>query len=396
MTHLHFDCFSGICGDMVLGAMVDIGIPLDWLQEKLSGLLPPGEFSLKRERVSRHGIQATDVTVVVRDGSPARNYADIRNMIQSGRLPESVKQCSLDIFAKIAEAESKIHGCEIDTVHFHEIGAVDSIVDVVGTALCLERLGISSVSSSEIPLGSGFVECSHGLLPVPAPATAEILAGIPVRGSDVPMELTTPTGAAIVAVLATRFGTLPAMSVRKTGYGAGKRKLASQPNLLRVFWGEEAVLGDSIPDGEDTVCLIETSIDDMNPEIYGHLMERLFEDGALDVGWIPIHMKKNRPGTLVQVLCREERRSLLTDRLLTETTTAGVRYMNMRRKILTREFVEVDTVFGKVAAKKMMYENGGCRIVPEYEECRKIARMRNIPLQTVYDTLNQEFAQAFS
>jgi len=242
-------------------------------------------------------------------------------------------------------------------------------------------------------LGSGFVDCSHGRLPVPAPATAEILKGIPIRGSEIQMELVTPTGAAIVASLANQFGPLPAMSIQKTGYGAGKRKLESQPNLLRVIAGTLVADANSGHEVEDEVCLIETNIDDMNPEIYDYLMQKLFEDGALDVCWIPIHMKKNRPGTLVQVLCHADKRTRMAERLLAETTTAGIRYHKMRRQTLAREFVDIDTTYGTITAKKIIQKDGSFRLVPEYESCKEIALTRNIPLRTIYDVLSREFAE---
>jgi hypothetical protein len=286
------------------------------------------------------------------------------------------------MFEKLAAAESKIHGCPKHHVHFHEVGGVDAIVDIVGTALCVDYLKVETVFVSKVPLGTGFVHCAHGVLPVPAPATAEILKDIPVYGTDIPCELVTPTGAAIITTLASSFGPMPGMRISQTGWGAGSRDLDRIPNLLRIFLGEPAGLS-------DTVSVIETTIDDMNPEVFGFLMERLFEDGALDVCLIPVFMKKNRPGTLLQVLCGHHVKEALISRILTETTTLGVRCFEAQRRILKRESVRLETEFGEVTAKKIHSPDGRTRIVPEYDVCRRIARDRNIPIRTVYDKIGQ-------
>jgi uncharacterized protein (TIGR00299 family) protein len=376
----HFDCFSGISGDMTLGAFVDLGVPVDWLEETLKTNLLT-DFDLVVTATSKMGIAAKKIDVIAKDQT-ARNYAVIREMIDSSSLQRPVKALSLKMFEKLAKAESKIHGCPMDHVHFHEVGGVDAIVDIVGTALCVDFLGLKKVSASKIPTGNGFVNCSHGKLPVPAPATIEILKNIPVVGTDVPFELVTPTGAVIVSTLAESFGKMPDMLVSKIGYGSGTRDLDSRPNLLRIFIGKSAFVS-------DTVVMIETAIDDMNPEIYGFLMERLFEDGALDVNLVPVFMKKNRPGTLLQVLCHHKEKESIINRILTETTTLGVRFYDVERRLLDREAVTLETEYGPVSAKKVISPDGCIRIVPEYAVCRMIAAKNNIPIRTVYKKISQ-------
>jgi uncharacterized protein (TIGR00299 family) protein len=298
----------------------------------------------------------------------------------------------LTIFERLARAEAGIHGCAPDEVHFHEVGGVDAIVDIVGTALCLEKLRVDRVISSRIPLGSGFVDCQHGTLPVPAPATIEILKDVAVYGTEVACELVTPTGAAIITSLAQSFGPLPTMRVEKTGYGAGRRELADRPNLLRIITGSSETLDNGL--STDEIIILETCIDDMNPELFSYIMERLFSDGALDVYWIPLHMKKNRPGTMVQVLCEEAGKDRLIQRLLSETTSLGVRYYKATRKILAREQLTIQTSFGEIQVKRVKDPDGTERLVPEYEVCREIALKRNLPLRVVYDTIAKEAAES--
>ena len=308
----YFDCFSGISGDMTLGAFFDLGVPVEWLNDRLE-TIPLTGFEMLVETVSRNGIQSKSVEVRVKDDTTSRHYEDIKSIIEKSPFSFEVKQRSFDIFEKIADAEALIHGCPREKVHFHEVGGIDALVDIVGTALCADYLEIDSVIASPIPLGRGFVTCQHGILPVPAPATLGILKGVPVYGTKIPHELVTPTGAAIIATLAESFEEMPDMIIEKIGYGAGKREMESQPNLLRIILGTE-ITNSKKRVGEyrsDNIVKIETCIDDMNPEMFGFLMERLFEKGALDVYWIPIFMKKNRPGTMVQVLCSENCREVL-------------------------------------------------------------------------------------
>ncbi|RJP87089.1 MAG: nickel pincer cofactor biosynthesis protein LarC [Desulfobacteraceae bacterium] len=376
----HFDCFSGISGNMTLGALLDLGVPGDWLEATLKAHLL-NDFDLMITATSRMGIAAQYVEVAAKS-QIERDYAAICRMIESCSLSPKVKSLSLAIFEKLAAAESKIHGCPKDHVHFHELGGVDAIVDIVGTCLCVEYLGLEKITASKIPLGSGFVDCAHGRLPVPAPATLAILKDVPVYGTNIPFELVTPTGAAIIATLAEGFGPMPDMVVSKIGYGSGTRHLETIPNLLRVIAGAS-------PQASDTVTIIETSIDDMNPEIYGYLMERLFAGDALDVNLIPVFMKKNRPGTLLQVLCHQQAREALIRIILTETTTLGVRYYTVERRLLAREAVTLETGYGPVKAKKVKTPDGAFRVVPEYEACREIAQKNNIPIRVVYEKIVQ-------
>jgi uncharacterized protein (TIGR00299 family) protein len=376
----HFDCFSGISGDMTLGAFVDLGVPVEWLEETLKKNLL-SDFDLVVTATSKMGIAAKKIDVIAGDHK-TRDYAAIREMICSSTLKAGVKELSLTMFEKLAKAESKIHECHKDHVHFHEVGGVDAIVDIVGSSLCVDYLSLKKISASKIPMGNGFVNCSHGKLPVPAPATIEILKNIPVYGTDVPFEMVTPTGAVIVSTLAKSFGKMPDMLVSKIGYGSGTRDLDSRPNLLRIFIGKPAL-------ASDTVTMIETSIDDMNPEIYGFLMDCLFADGALDVYLVPVFMKKNRPGTLLQVLCHHNEKEALIHRILMETTTLGVRFYDVERRLLDREAVTLETDYGPVSAKKVIAPDGRFRIVPEYEVCRTIAEKNNIPIRTVYDKISQ-------
>jgi uncharacterized protein (TIGR00299 family) protein len=386
----YFDCFSGISGDMTLGALIDLGAPVDWLQNELSRL-PLDGFKLKATPVMRNGIRATFASVEIENAGHSRDYKKIKSLLEDCPLSDAVKFRSLGTFELLARAEAGIHGCALHEVHFHEVGGVDAIVDIVGSALCLEKLGIHKVISSRIPLGSGFVECQHGKLPVPAPATIEILKDAPVYGTKVAGELVTPTGAAIITSLAESFGPLPPMHVQKIGYGAGQREFPDRPNLLRIITGTPADSSERLQ--TDQVIILETCIDDMNPEFFGFIMERLYTDGALDVYWIPVYMKKNRPGTLIQVLCEEDGKDRLIQRLLSETTSLGVRYYRAARKLLAREQLTIQTSFGEIQVKRIKDPDGGLRLVPEYDVCREIALKRNLPLRVVYETIAKEVAE---
>jgi uncharacterized protein (TIGR00299 family) protein len=390
MTIAYFDCFSGISGDMTLGALLHLGVPLAWLREQLH-LLPLSGFDIEAHSVMINGIQAQRVQVSAAPQQPHRHLAHIVETIRQSPLSAKVQSAALEVFDRIAAAEADIHGCEKDAVHFHEVGAVDAIVDIVGTCLALEYLGIDRIWVSPLPLGSGLVTCQHGVLPVPAPATLAILKDIPVYGGNQSFELVTPTGAALVAVLAENFGALPCMQVQKVGYGAGSHTLKGQPNLLRVVVGQPAedVSGAGLfpAKAAETIWVVETAIDDMNPELYGYLMERLFEDGALDVLWVPVHMKKNRPATLVQVICVLERRNEIIQRILNETTSLGIRYHQVHRTALERSSVTIDTPFGPLAAKKVVGPDGRVRVVPEFEACKQAARTHGRPLREVYEAV---------
>ena len=385
MSFAYFDCFTGISGDMILGALIDLGVPGEFIVENVRSM-PLDAFQLEISTASRMAIHGQHVKVVVEDrNKQSRDYGDIKSLIQNGPMSDKVKGLSLKVFERLAGVEASIHNCSKESVHFHEVGGVDAIVDIVGAALGLEWLGIDKVFASEIPVGRGFVDCQHGTLPVPAPATLALLDGVPVYGTGVPHELVTPTGAAIITCLAEHFGPMPKMLIGKTGYGVGTRDLEERPNLLRVILGEL----DSEHD-KDSVMVVETNIDDMNPEIFGFVMERLFEDGALDVTWIPVFMKKSRPGTMVQVICKETDRDVLVRRILSETTATGVRYYPAERTKLPRKVKEVTTSYGKVRVKEVSGPAGRVSMTPEYEDCKKIALEKNVPLKVVYETILKE------
>jgi uncharacterized protein (TIGR00299 family) protein len=389
----YFDCFCGISGDMTLGAFIDIGVPLNWLKDSIEKL-PLKGFDLSVESMSRSGIKAQSVHVISKDNIKSRHYSEIKALVQNSPLSQNVREKSLEIFERLAIAESEIHGQPKEKVHFHELGGIDAIVDIVGTALCLEYLGIEKIVSSRIPLGNGFVSCQHGTLPVPAPATLSILKGIPVYGTEIPHELVTPTGAAIIASIADSFEEIPDIIVEKTGYGAGKRDLKTIPNLLRIIIGTKETLTSDFQ--KDRVSVVETCIDDMNPEFFGFLMDRLFEEGAIDVYLIPVYMKKNRPGTMIQVLCMKNRKKSIINRILSETTSLGVRYYDVQRFKLARENITIKTSYGDVQIKRIKDPNGSVRLVPEYEVCKKIAIERGIPLKIVYDTISKEAVEIVS
>jgi len=388
MLTAYFDCFSGISGDMTLGALVDLGVPIEWLGENLRKL-PLSGFELSAASVNNCGIQAVDVRVDVKDTKTYRNYAVIKDLIESSDLNEHVKKLSGAMFRRIGKAEAKVHGCALEMVHFHEVGGIDAIVDIVGTALGIDYLGIKRVVSAHVPVGGGTVTCSHGELPVPAPATCEILENVPVYGGG-EEELTTPTGAGIIKTLAAEFGPLPEMRVQKTGYGAGKRQTGGRPNLLRILLGDSG--GPDELFAHDQIVVVETSIDDMNPEVCGYVMEKLFDDGALDVVLMPVFMKKNRPGTILQVLCMNNKKGQIISRILSETSSIGLRYYPVERCLLQRETVTVDTPWGKMAAKKVRRPGGKTELIPEYEACCRVADENSIPIREVYDTLTNIMA----
>jgi uncharacterized protein (TIGR00299 family) protein len=396
---LYLDLFSGISGDMTLGALIDLGVPLEWLEQKLKPVL--SGFSLQSEIVFKHHLRAVNLVVAVEDNTAARTYLDIRDLIGRADLSEPVKKNSLAAFERIARAESTIHGKEIETVHFHEIGGIDSLVDIIGSFLGVDYLGIKTIVSSKVPLGSGFVDCAHGRIPVPVPATLAILTGIEVTGSDATTEIVTPTGAAIVATLADSFGPMPEMQISRIGYGAGKRETnSSLPNLLRM------VLGEAVPPAvkdigsdvlfkngsclqQEKVFVVKTNVDDMNPEILGFVMERLFENKALDVSFTPIQMKKNRPGTQIEVICHGKDLETLSRLILTQTTAIGLRYHECERVVLERAVVTRETLWGKVLVKRIK-DPDRVRYVPEYEVCKKIALEQDLPLRDVYSRIMAE------
>ncbi len=383
----YFDCFSGISGDMTLGALTDLGVSVEWLKQTISQM-PLAGFDIIKKSVSRNGIHAKLIEVIVDEDQPRRDYLEIRTLIEKSPFSNQVKQMSLDILERIAKAESQVHDCPKDRVHFHEVGGVDAIVDIVGTALCIEYLKIDQVVASKIPNGCGFTKSMHGTIPIPAPATLSILKGIPTYGTGIPVELVTPTGAAIIAALARSFGPMPEMIPEQIGYGAGQRILKSQPNLLRVVLGTAREhSGQHTNLIEEDIVVIETNIDDMNAEWFGFLMERLQTAGVLDICWIPVYMKKNRPGTMVQILCHKSRKDTVIKILLTETTSLGVRTYEAHRYMLDRKAIQIDTIYGKMMAKEVKGIDGSLRIVPEYEDCKRVANEQNIAIRDVYDAV---------
>jgi len=380
MKIAYFDCSSGISGDMILGALVDAGAPFDALKESLSQLSIDG-YSITATPVLKKGVKATKVDVVVEGPDlPGRPLKDLREIISDSALDSEIKSKSISIFQRLAEAESVVHNCPIEDVHFHEVGHIDTIVDIVGSVYAFHLLGIDRVVSSPIDTGSGSVKMSHGLFPIPAPVTAELLKGVPLYSSGIERELTTPTGAAIITAFASSFQPLPGMTLSKIGYGAGGWELSEKPNVLRVFIGEDTALYNT-----DEVCVIETNIDDMNPQVYEYLMDRLFEAGALDVYITPVVMKKSRPAQMLSVVADAGRLNDIRELIFRETTTIGVRVKKMSRFVLTRDIKEVHLPYGTVRVKISGSSNGVCNIVPEYEDCKALAMKTGIPLMDVME-----------
>jgi len=380
MKIAYFDCFSGISGDMILGALVDAGLDIDYLKKEFEKLNISG-YDITTRKVEKNHICGTKVDITVKEKQRHRNLENINKIIDESTLDVEVKRLSKRIFLKLAEAESKVHGVDIDKIHFHEVGAIDSILDVVGTLIGLEKLNVKKIYSSHLPVGRGFVKCAHGVIPLPAPATAELIKGVPVYSRNVDGELVTPTGAAIITTLAEDFGKMPLMKIEKIGYGAGKSDF-EQPNLLRVFIGE---LLDESNCATDVTNVIETNIDDMNPECYGYLAQKLFKFGALDVFFTNIWMKKNRPAVKLSVICHPEKTERLTNIIFDETTTLGVRIYKTNRRKLHVEKKRIKTKYGKVTVKIGKLNDKIKTVSPEYEDCKKIAEKNDIPLKEVYD-----------
>jgi uncharacterized protein (TIGR00299 family) protein len=385
MKILYIDCYAGISGDMTVAALLDLGVPLEYLSTELDKLeLPSGSYELSTSRTERQQMPALKFDVAVHDHHTHRHYSGIDALISGSGLSDPVKEQAQRIFRRLAEAEALVHGVAIEDVHFHEVGAVDSIVDIVGTAICLDYLGVEAIYAAPLPLGGGFVETAHGRLPVPAPATAELLRGLAVHGECGSGERVTPTGAAIVAALAIGFGKQPAMLLDKTGCGAGGKKFTDCPNILRAFLGKSVEQADH----NDEVIVVEANIDDSTPELLGYAMERLFVEGALDVFFTPIQMKKNRPGVMLSFLCRPEQLDLLAQLLLSETSAIGLRYYRADRIILQRRIVEQQTEFGTVRFKQV-FDNSDkfLRASPEYGDCRRIALEKGIPCREIMERL---------
>ena len=370
---------------MTLGALVDAGLEVEDLRRELAKLGLDG-YTLQSKKIKKKGIAGTKIDFLVDEvDHPHRNLGVIEEIIDNSSLSHRVKDLSKKVFGLLAAAEAKVHGVGIAEVHFHEVGALDSILDIVGSLAGLDLLGVERVFSSPVPLGRGTVMTAHGLLPVPAPATAELLKGIPSRSLDVEGEVTTPTGAAILSALSSSFGVMPDLKVEGVGYGGGSKDFPNLPNLLRVFIGEfSEVEGPGLDEYErDTVKLIEANIDDLSPEVYDYLIDSLFEHGALDVYLTPISMKKSRPATKLSVLTTPELLGELAQIIFRETTTIGLRLKEMERIKLPRQMEEIETGFGRVRVKVSTTKNVST-VKPEYEDCKKIAQARGIPLRHVY------------
>ena len=433
MKTLYLDIFSGISGDMFIGALLDLGVDFQMLQTELSKLgldgyhlhyarghkstiagikfdvhlghhhqRPPAEKEIVHaqahthhghEHEHSHHDEADHSHTQEGEHQYGRNFSEIRNLIFTSRLSDWVKQKSVAVFSRIAAAEGKIHGVPVEQVHFHEVGAVDSIVDIVGGAIGLELLGRPRVLSGPVVEGSGFINCAHGRFPVPAPATLAILAarGAVVSQCDEPHELITPTGAALLAEFAESFGPMREFVVEKIGYGLGTRDNKTRPNVLRAVLGE-ASFGGSLHDWQtDTITMLEANVDDLNPEILGYFVERALSAGALDVFHTPIQMKKNRPGVLLTVLCAETEADKFTELLLRETSTFGVRRHSAERRKLVREFARVKTAHGEVTVKLGKLDGKIIQAAPEFESCKKVAEQANLPLKQVYDEAKRAF-----
>jgi len=382
MKHAYFDCFSGISGDMTLGALLDAGVPVEELRSELQGLSLPG-WDLTAEKVWKNGMAATFAKVRVQDTQTHRSLSTILSIIEKSTLAPTVKAPAAAIFTKLGQAEAAVHDVPLEKIHFHEVGALDAIVDIVGACIGFSALGLESFACSALNVGGGTARMAHGILPVPAPATARLLLGKPTYSSGVQKELVTPTGAAIVATLCTSFGPQPPMTVNAIGYGAGTTDLEGQPNVLRLMVGEAAEKCAAAE--SETIRVLEANLDDMNPQIYGYFLEKALAAGALDVFATPVQMKKNRPGMLVTVLSKPEDEAKFHEMLFAETTTLGVRTYTAERRVLARQWETVRTTFGEVRIKVARLNGHIRQASPEFEDCRKLAEAKNVPLQRVMD-----------
>ena len=386
MKILSYDCFSGISGDMNLGAMIDLGVDSNYLISELEKLKLEG-WMLDVVKDQRHGITGTKVTVIqTRHEQAHRHLSDIVRIIDESTLDKKTKDLSKNIFRKIADAEAAVHGTTVDKVHFHEVGAVDSIIDVTGAAICFNALNLEGVHVPYIELGSGFVMCDHGKLPVPAPATAEIIKGLPVKKGGVDFEATTPTGAAILSALVTITDPDIKIRIEKTAYGVGQKDNTDIPNLLRVFIGETFFEENR---GHKALHM-ECNIDDMNPEFFDYISDKLFSKGISDVYLSNIIMKKGRPGVVLNVICEPEKSDVARSIIFTESTTIGIRTFEFRKDTLSRKFETLHTVYGDVTIKRSFFKDKEVSRKPEYDDCRKIADEKAIPVKEVYNTIMAE------
>ena len=393
MKTLYFDCFAGASGDMILGALIAAGVEPEAFKQQLA-LLDVKGYAIDFESVDRSGISATYARVQTAPEHAHRHLSDILKIIYDSRLSEAVKDRAAKIFSRLAEAEARVHNEPIEHVHFHEVGALDAIIDVVGAAICFELLGIERFSSSALHVGSGTVNMEHGRYPVPPPAVAELLKGAPFYSTDIAGELVTPTGAAIITTVCTEYGPVPQMKLQQTGYGAGTRQYEKFPNALRVLIGEDQVSASDVEaPADERLWMIETNMDDISPQILGHVMERAFELGALDCYFTSVQMKKNRPGILLSILCRAEERPVLSELLFAETTTLGIRAYDVERRALERRIVAVETQYGPIDVKVAQLNGHIVKAMPEYEQCRQAARDANVPLRVVEEAARAVFAK---
>jgi uncharacterized protein (TIGR00299 family) protein len=385
----YFDCFSGISGDMVLGALLDAGADLRAIEAELRKLGLQG-WAISAEKVKRGAIFAMHVKVASSEGHHHRGLSVILGRIDKAGLAPRAAERARRIFTRLAEAEGKVHNLPVEEVHFHEVGAVDSIVDIVGAAVGFEMLGIDEFACSALDVGAGQVKTAHGLLPVPAPATAELLRGAPMYTSGIARELVTPTGAAIATTLSSRYAQIPEMTLRAVGYGAGSADFSEKANVLRILIGENAS-SEAGEHWDEPVSVIETNLDDMSPQIYGYFVEQALAAGALDVFSTAVQMKKNRPGVLLTILCESAHTAKMMDLVFRETTTIGVRTYDVRRKVLEREIVRVATQFGEVRMKISRMNGSVLNAAPEYDDCQRLAAEKGIPLKQVIAAASFEF-----
>lgn len=392
MKTLYFDCFAGASGNMILGALVALGVKEKKLTEQIR-LLDVSDFEIEFTVKDKSGISAVHAEVKVPHEHAHRHLHHIEKIINDSRLNDSVKERAKKIFTNLAAAEAKIHGIGIEKVHFHEVGAMDAIIDVVGACIGFEMLGIEKFTCSKIHVGSGFAQMAHGKFPIPPPAVAELLQNAPIYSTEIEGELITPTGAAIISTVCDRFGQIPEMSVERTAYGAGTRDYKDFPNVLRLMIGEE-----SEPSAEkqrtvegEQLTVIETNLDDLSPQIMGFVMERAFEIGALDCWFTPIQMKKNRPATMISILCENEKRKDLLELLYTETSTLGARIKQVERNCLPREIIKVETEFGSIDVKIARFGEKVVNAKPEYEQIREIALKSKKSLKEIENTVLEKF-----
>ena len=378
---LYFDIIGGISGDMTLASLLDLGVPKEIFLQELNKLNMDNEFEIEIDYKYENGIKGTKVNVITKEQHCHRNLIDVYDIIDNSRLNNNIKERAKEIFMIVAKAEAKVHGTTIDKIHFHEVGAIDSIVDIVGSCILLDLLNIDKVYSTSVPLGSGFIQCAHGVIPSAAPATVEILKNIPVKFNHVKGECTTPTGAAIIKTICDEFIDELDFNTKKIGYGVGHKKF-EKPNILRVVLAQE-------DEHNEVVYEIVANIDDMSSEIYSYLFEKIMDEGALDVFTESIFMKKNRPAYKISILTKKKDLNKFIKLLLTETSTFGVRYKEYNRAKLDRKFIEVDTIYGKVKVKLGYYNNKLIKLKPEYEQCKLISKTLNIELREVYNEINK-------